>query len=78
MTKKTSPERSTQPVEKTIIKHERQVKFRRFDVADYLLTQEDIDAFLEACIEDDPGDGSLIKLAREDIARATSRINAKQ
>jgi hypothetical protein len=56
----------------------RKTQFARFDVADHLCTQEDMDAFLEASIEEDPGDGSLIKMARDDIARATSRLNAKQ
>ena len=57
---------------------DRKTQFARFDVADHLCTQEDMDAFLEASIEEDPGDGSLIKMARDGIARATSRLNAQQ
>ena len=45
-------------------------KFSRWDVADYLDTEEDMALYLDACLEDDPGDGSLIRIALGDIARA--------
>ncbi|KXX66477.1 addiction module antidote protein [Marichromatium gracile] len=45
-------------------------QFTRWDSADYLETEEDTRLYLEACIEQDPGDGSLIRLALGDIARA--------
>lgn len=70
--------RLNQWLEKAQHPSDRKTKFTNFDVTDYLLTQEDRDAFLEACIEENPGDGSLIKMAQDDIARATSRIDAKQ
>lgn len=44
-------------------------KFSRWDVADYLGTEEDRALYLDACIEEDPGDGSLIRSALGDIAR---------
>ncbi len=44
--------------------------FTRWDVTDDLLTKEDIRLYLEACAEEDPGDGSLIRAALNDIARA--------
>jgi len=44
--------------------------FSRWDVADYLATEEDMQLFLDACAEEDPGDGSLIRKALGDIARA--------
>jgi probable addiction module antidote protein len=44
--------------------------FSRWDVADYLDTEEDMALYLDACLEDDPGDGSLIRIALGDIARA--------
>ena len=44
-------------------------KFSRWDVPDYLGTDEDIALYLDACIEEDPGDGSLIRSALGDIAR---------
>lgn len=44
-------------------------KFSRWDVADYLDTEEDRALYLDACIEEDPGDGSLIRSALGDIAR---------
>lgn len=45
-------------------------KFSRWDSADYLKTEEDIDLYFEACLEEDPGDGSLVRHALGTIARA--------
>lgn len=45
-------------------------KFSRYDTADYLKTDEDMALYLDACIEEDPGDGSLIRTALGSIARA--------
>ena len=45
-------------------------KFTRWDSADYLKTEEDIALYFDACFEEDPGDGSLIRQALGDIARA--------
>ena len=45
-------------------------EFTKWDSADYLKTPEDIRHYLDACIEDDPGDGSLIRHALGAIARA--------
>lgn len=45
-------------------------KFSRWDAADDLKTEEDIALYFEACIEEDPGDGSLIRAALSDISRA--------
>ena len=47
-------------------------KFSRWDSADYLATEEDVALYFEACLEDDPGDGSLVRKALGDIARARS------
>ena len=44
--------------------------FTRWDVTDDLRTKEDVRLYLEACAEEDPGDGSLIRAALSDIARA--------
>lgn len=44
--------------------------FARWDVAEHLRTKEDVRLYLEACAEKDPGDGSLIRAALNDIARA--------
>jgi probable addiction module antidote protein len=44
--------------------------FSRWDAAESLKTEEDMVLYLEACLEDDPGDGSLIRAALGDIARA--------
>ncbi|HXP00047.1 MAG TPA: addiction module antidote protein [Luteibacter sp.] len=45
-------------------------KFIRWDAADHLRTEADQTAYLNACLEDDPGDGSLVRAALGDIARA--------
>ncbi len=45
-------------------------EFSVWDAADYLGSIEDIRQYLEACVEEDPGDGSLIRAALGDIARA--------
>ncbi len=47
-------------------------KFTRWDASDHLNTEEDITAYLEACLDDDPGDGSLVRAALGDIAKARS------
>ncbi len=47
-------------------------KFSRWDSADYLKSEEDMALYFDACIEEDPGDGSLIRAALGDIARARS------
>ena len=45
-------------------------KFSRWDSSDYLNTEEDIALYFESCLEEDPGDSSLIRAALGDIARA--------
>ena len=45
-------------------------QFTRFDTVEYLKTPEDMAAYLDACFEEDSGDGSLIRAALNDIARA--------
>ena len=42
----------------------------RWDAADHLRSREDVRLYLEACADEDPGDGSLIRAALNDIARA--------
>ena len=50
-------------------------KFSRWDAADYLSTEEDIAEYLNACVEEDLGDGSLIRAALGDIAKARGMVN---
>lgn len=45
-------------------------QFTRFDAAEFLKTQEEMAAYLDACFEEDAGDGVLIRAALNDIARA--------
>lgn len=44
--------------------------FSRWDSAEMLKTEEDIALYFDACVEEDPGDGSLIRAALGNIARA--------
>ena len=44
--------------------------FTKWDAAEHLRTKEDVRLYLEACAEEDPGDGSLIRAALNDTARA--------
>lgn len=45
-------------------------KFTRWDPADHLGTEEDMALYLDACLDEDPGDGSVVRAALMDIARA--------
>jgi probable addiction module antidote protein len=45
-------------------------KFTRWDAADYLKSKEDMALYLDACLDEDTGDGKLIRAALNDIARA--------
>lgn len=45
-------------------------RFSRWDAADDLKTDEDIVQYFDICLEEDPGDGSLIRRALGSIARA--------
>jgi len=46
------------------------LKLKRFDIDEHLATEEDMQLYLEACIEEDAGDGALVRTALGDIARA--------
>jgi len=46
------------------------LKLKRFDIDEHLTTEEDMQLYLEACIEEDVGDGALVRTALGDIARA--------
>ncbi len=45
-------------------------QFTRWDPVDHLLSEEDMAMYLDACLEEDPGDGSVVRAALNDIARA--------
>jgi len=46
------------------------LKLKKWDVVEHLQSEEQMALYLEACFEEDPGDGSLIRAALGDIARA--------
>lgn len=46
------------------------IKLRKWDSAEHLKTEEDMQAYLEACIEEAPNDAAFIAKALGTIARA--------
>lgn len=46
------------------------IKLSKWDAVDHLKNGEEMNLYLEACFEEDPGDGSLIRAALGDMARA--------
>ena len=69
--------RRHQRLEKAPPHCDRTITFSPFNVLDHLHTQEDMEAYLQACVEEDPGDGSLIRKAQENIARATRKKSSQ-
>lgn len=49
-------------------------KFSHYDVADYLNSEEDMAAYLEACFEEAGDDAAYIATALGDIARAYGMV----
>jgi probable addiction module antidote protein len=47
-----------------------EMSFKSYDVADYLKSEEDMAAYLEACFEEAGDDATMIAAALGDIARA--------
>jgi len=54
------------------------VTLTKWDAAESLNTDEDMQLYLEACMEEDAGDGALIRAALGDIARAKNMSNLAQ
>lgn len=52
------------------VKRRKQVKFTRWDAADYLRSEADMVAYLQACLEEAPDDATLLAAALGDVARA--------
>ena len=50
-------------------------KLTEFDAADYIDTEERARLYLEACVAEDPGDGSVIRAGLNTIAR-TRNVSA--
>lgn len=48
--------------------------FSRWDAADYLKSEADMAAYLEACLEEAPDDPALLAAALGDIARAYGMV----
>ena len=55
-------------------KRRRKESFSRWDAADYLKSETDMVAYLEACLEEAPDDPALIAAALGDIARARGMV----
>ena len=54
------------------------VKFSRYDAADYLKTEADMAAYLEACMDEAGDDAAYIAAALGDIARARGMVQLAQ
>ena len=50
-------------------------KDREWDVVNYMDSTKDACGYLEACLQEEPGDGSLLRLALSDIVRAKEKGN---
>ena len=50
-------------------------EYRRFDAADYVKTDEDVQGLLSAAVDEDTGDGAVIRAALKHIAQ-THNISA--
>jgi len=55
-------------------KQRKKEAFSRWDAADYLKSDDDMAAYLQACLEEAPDDPSLIAAALGDIARARGMV----
>jgi probable addiction module antidote protein len=55
-------------------KRKGKVTVSRYDSADYLKTEEDMAAYLEACLEEAPDDASYLAAALGTIARARGMV----
>ena len=44
-------------------------EYRRFDAADYIKSEEDVRGLLRAAMDEDPGDGAVIRAALNHVAR---------
>ena len=52
--------------------------FSRWDPADYLKSEEDMAAYLQACLEEAPDEPALVAAAICDIARAQGMVRVAQ
>lgn len=50
-------------------------KDREWDIVNYMDSTKDACGYLEACLQEEPGDGSLLRLALSDIVRAKEKGN---
>jgi probable addiction module antidote protein len=57
-------------------KRRKQETFSRWDAADYLRSEEDMAAYLQACLDEAPDDPTLIAAALGDIARARGMVHS--
>ena len=50
-------------------------EYRRFDASDYIRTEDDLRGLLKAAMDEDPGDGAVIRAVLRHVAR-TQNISA--
>ena len=56
------------------IKRRKKETFSRWNPVDYLKSEEDMAAYLQACLEEAPDDAALVAAALGDIARARGMV----
>lgn len=56
------------------MKRRKKETFSRWDPADYLRSEQDMAAYLQACLEEAPEDPALVAAALGDIARARGMV----
>jgi probable addiction module antidote protein len=56
------------------IKQRKKETFSRWDPVEYLKSEEDMAAYLQACLEEAPDDAALVAAALGDIARARGMV----
>ena len=44
-------------------------EYRKFNAADYIKTEEDVRGLLRAAVDEDPGDGTMIRAVLKHVAR---------
>ena len=53
-------------------------RFLRWNPADHLQSEQDVTTYLAACLAEDPGDGSVVRAALDDVARARGATSPAQ
>ena len=50
-------------------------QYREFDAADYIRTEDDVRGLLRAAVDEDSGDGAVIRAALKHVARTHNEVD---